>query len=134
MYIFKKCPWLNIFSSDACNDYFNMVIIVRLVYKIWISVFHFDLSFTLICVLHSTYIPLVRPYFLIRNCVRMNTRRERIYYQQIDFLVFVQSGFVELRKKKRENYTTIVYFVQRAAPTIKFTICKLTTKIDALNV
>jgi len=73
-------------------------------------VFHFDLSFTLICVLHSTYIPLVRPYFLIRNCVRMNTRRERIYYQQIDFLVFVQSGFVELRKKK-EKIIRLLYIL-----------------------
>jgi hypothetical protein len=33
-----------------------------------------------------------------------------------------------------KNYTTIVYFVQHAAPKIIFTVCKLTTKIDALNV
>jgi hypothetical protein len=33
-----------------------------------------------------------------------------------------------------KNYTTIVYFVQHAALKIIFTICKLMTKIDALNV
>ena len=58
----------------------------------------------------------------------MKKRREMIYYQDIDILVFVQSGFMELRKKKMKNYMTIVYFVRHSALKIIFTICKLTTK------
>lgn len=54
--------------------------------------------------------------------------RERIYYKEIDILVFVQSGFMELRKKNEKHYMIIVYFVQHAALEIIFTICKLTTK------
>ena len=74
-------------------------------------------------------------YFLDLNCARMMKRRERererererIYYQEIAILVFVQSGFMELRKKMK-SYMTNVYFVQHAALKIIFTICKLTTK------
>ncbi|PSN32940.1 hypothetical protein C0J52_25986 [Blattella germanica] len=57
---------------------------------------YFYLSFTLICVLlHSSR---HCPYFLHLNCARMRSRRERerIYYQQIDFLVFVVFCTVKL--------------------------------------
>lgn len=37
-------------------------------------------------------------------------------------------------QKKMKNYTIIVYFVHHVVPKIIFTVCKLTTKIDALNV
>lgn len=37
-------------------------------------------------------------------------------------------------QKKIKNYMIIVYFVHHVVPKIIFTVCKLTTKIDALNV
>jgi len=35
--------------------------------------------------------------------------RERIYYQEIDILVFVQSGFMELRKKNEKLYDYCIF-------------------------
>ena len=136
MYIFKrKCPWLSIFflkrmqrSHNYCNNCASYV--QKKTEFLWFLLILALLLF--VSLILYTFL-LYASYFIDLNLCsdgekERERERERIYYKETDILVFVQSGFMELRKKKWKNYMIIVYFVQHVALEIIFTICKLTTK------